>query len=221
MASKVKTLTLNSYMDKYGDDKVASLYVLNRTSKPKGNIAFNSVDEMNRSACVFIPATFIPIDLTEIVTREGLFQNKDFKRNLSSGRLVIVDNESVEAYFRGNKTAKAERARLQGMTDSADVPEVYGDGDEIDLAGGGRDSRKNIDVQIDEIEATGNDAEALDGMFVSAFIERCGETSGESDENLVSEFLQRGIDLPKEQMQYMLDNIQREAVREMIIDAMA
>lgn len=216
MSNKVKTLTLNSYMDKYGADKVASLYVVNMTSKPKGNIAFNSVDEMNRAACVFIPATFIPVDLTEIVTREGLLANKDFKRNLSVGRLVIVDNESVANYFANNKTAQAELRRIQGMTDSAEELAPVEDGSEIELIGSKKSKAKMVDA--DEIALDGK--ESMEGVFVSAFISRCGAESTDSDDTLVAEFLQRGIGLPKEDLQYMLDNITREAVREIILEAM-
>lgn len=204
--STVSKITLNAYNDRYGDNPVAPLYVLNST-KPKGNVAFNCVNDVGQPVGVMVPSTFIPVDLTEQITRDSLLKSTNFRRALSKGQLVILTNESAEDYLRTNSVAKREFARINKIVGSDLEPQS--DDEEVEISIDGTEIRK---VRFEG-------AEDGESVFVSAFIDRCADEEY-SDDQLEAEFLSRGIDLPKPDLQTLAEQITRPAIRELIIQAM-
>lgn len=208
--SRVQPITLNAYNDKYGDDSVASLYVVNRT-EPRGNVMFSAQNDMGQPVSVVIPATFIPVDLTTQATKDSLMKSTYFRRALNLRQLVIIDNESAEDYLRNNKLAQAEMKKLNKMNQliEQDLGEQEGELEEIDL-GGGSKARKPI-----------FEGENLsENHFVNAFIQRAAEDSDESDENLEREFLNKGLGLPRNELELLRANITRPAIVELIVQAL-
>ncbi|QYW05582.1 hypothetical protein pEaSNUABM25_00226 [Erwinia phage pEa_SNUABM_25] len=212
-SNKVKPITLNAYNERYKDDSVASLYVLNRT-EPRGNVAFSAVNDLGQPIAVVVPATFIPIDLTTQATKESLMKSTHFRRALNQRQLVILDNDSAENFLRSNPLAKTELrnlSRIDGLI-ASDLKEIEGSDDleEIDLGGGGG-RKKTRHFEGDNISSN---------QFVNAFISRAAEDSQESDENLEREFLNKGLSLPVEELELLRKHITRPAIVELIVQAL-
>lgn len=83
--------------------------------------------------------------------------------------------------------------------------------EEIDLsAGGGRKAQPLFE-----------DGENIsENQFVNAFVVRAAEDSNESDENLEREFLNRGLNLPKSELELLLKHVTRPAIVELIMQAL-
>lgn len=207
----VQPITLTTYNERYGRDAVAPMYVANRT-EPRGNVMFSAKDDMGQPVPVLVPATFIPIDLTQQATKESLMQSTHLRRALRMGHLVIIDTESAEEYMRSSKLAQKEMRNLNKMNAaiSAELGEESGELQAIDLGGGGR--KKEIIFEGGE--------EFSKNQFVNAFIMRAQEDSEESDDNLEREFLSRGLGLPVSELNILREHITRPAIVELIVQAL-
>lgn len=64
------------------------------------------------SDAIVIPATFIPLDLTMIVSRSQLLRDNQFRQSLHNQLLSLVDPDDCEAMFEEDEDAIRERARL-------------------------------------------------------------------------------------------------------------
>lgn len=213
-SAKVKPITLAAYNERYANDAVAPLYVLNRTN-PRGNVAFSAQNDLGQPVPVLVPATFIPIDLTTQATKESLLKSTYFRRALTTGQVVILENASAEHYLRTNAMAKKEMQNLNRLNDlvAADLGALddTAEMEEIDLsAGGGRKTQPLFE-----------DGENIsENQFVNAFVVRAAEDSNESDENLEREFLNRGLNLPKSELELLLKHVTRPAIVELIMQAL-
>lgn len=207
----VQPITLTTYNERYGKDTVAPMYVANRT-EPRGNVMFSAKDDMGQPVPVLVPATFIPIDLTQQATKESLMQSTHLRRALRMGHLVIIDTESAEEYMRSSKLAQKEMRNLNKMNAaiSAELGEESGELQAIDLGGGAR--KKEIIFEGGE--------EFSKNQFVNAFIMRAQEDSEESDDNLEREFLSRGLGLPVSELNILREHITRPAIVELIVQAL-
>lgn len=207
----VQPITLTTYNERYGKDAVAPMYVANRT-EPRGNVMFSAKDDMGQPVPVLVPATFIPIDLTQQATKESLMQSTHLRRALRMGHLVIIDTESAEEYMRSSKLAQKEMRNLNKMNAaiSAELGEESGELQAIDLGGGAR--KKEIIFEGGE--------EFSKNQFVNAFIMRAQEDSEESDDNLEREFLSRGLGLPVSELNILREHITRPAIVELIVQAL-
>lgn len=207
----VQPITLTTYNERYGKDAVAPMYVANRT-EPRGNVMFSAKDDMGQPVPVLVPATFIPIDLTQQATKESLMQSTHLRRALRMGHLVIIDTDSAEEYMRSSKLAQKEMRNLNKMNAaiSAELGEESGELQAIDLGGGAR--KKEIIFEGGE--------EFSKNQFVNAFIMRAQEDSEESDDNLEREFLSRGLGLPVSELNILREHITRPAIVELIVQAL-
>lgn len=89
------------------------------------------------SDAIVVPATFIPLDLTMIVSRNQLLSDNQFRQALHNQLLRLVDPDDCAEMFETDEGARRERARLsnymlvggvahQQQASQADV-EVFGD----------------------------------------------------------------------------------------------
>ncbi|QZE56424.1 hypothetical protein pEaSNUABM40_00230 [Erwinia phage pEa_SNUABM_40] len=208
--TQVQPITLTKYNELYGDNPVAPMYVANRT-EPRGNVMFSAKDDLGQPVAVLVPATFIPIDLTQQATKTSLMQSTHLRRALRIGQLVILETETAEEYLRTSAMAKTEMRHLNKMNASiaAELEEVDGQLAPINLAGG--NTKKQIQFE-DGDQLSSN-------QFVNAFIARAAEDSGESDDNLEREFLSRGLGLPVSELEILRANISRPAIVDLIVQA--
>lgn len=92
------------------------IFVLNKTMGiEKGRIVF-PVPKANGmgSDAVIIPGTFIPIDLTEQVSRKQLLESSEFRKCVNSRRIEIITEEEY-ARLMGQEGAKEENDRLYNV----------------------------------------------------------------------------------------------------------
>ncbi|UAW96716.1 hypothetical protein pEaSNUABM22_00229 [Erwinia phage pEa_SNUABM_22] len=209
-STKVQPITLTTYNERYGQNPVAPMYVANRTD-PRGNVMFSAQDDMGQPVPVLVPATFIPIDLTQQATKESLLKSTHLRRALQRNQLVIIDTESAENYLRTSSLAKAEMRNLNkmGSAIAADLGEEGGELAAIDLGGA---AKRNVQFE--------GGTQYSENQFVNAFIVRAAEDSEESDDNLQREFLSRGINLPVSELNILREHITRPAIVELIMQAL-
>ncbi|AWY08494.1 hypothetical protein HOT49_gp229 [Erwinia phage vB_EamM_Alexandra] len=209
-STKVQPITLTAYNEKYGNDVTAPMYVANRT-EPRGNVMFSAQDDMGQPVPVLVPATFIPIDLTQQATKESLLKSTHLRRALNRNQLVIIDTESAEHYLRTSAMAKSEMKNLNrmGSAIAADLEEHTGNLAQIDLGG---NSRRHVQFE--------GGTQYSENQFVNAFIVRAAEDSEESDDNLQREFLSRGINLPVSELQILRQHVKRPVIVDLIVQAL-
>lgn len=206
--SSVRKITLNRYNELTKDNPVAPLYVVN-VGKPRGMVAFNLTDDVGSPVAVVVPATFIPIDLTEQVTRESLLRSTQFRRLLSRDFLAIVREDSAEEYLQSS-LAKTEIKRLRKLNIASIGESSADEQEEEEIELDGRQSAK----QIFE-----SDANSKEDAFVIMFLADC-DNPEVSDEDLESQFLSTGLDLPQEHLQRLAESVTRSNVRDLILQAM-
>lgn len=212
----VKPITMNRYNDLYGSDPVAPMYVANRT-EPRGNVAFSAQNDLGQPVAVLVPATFIPVDLTTQATKESLLKSTYFRRALTQGQVVIIETESAEHYLRTSAIAKSEMRKLNKMDKliASEISALGISGDDdleaIDLTAGSSAKRSVLFEGADSLS---------ENQFVNAFITRAAEDSGESDDNLEREFLNKGLGLPVAELELLRKHVSRPAIVELIVQAL-
>jgi hypothetical protein len=101
----------------------SSVWVLNN-SNPKGNVNIMMNDGQGTSMVVQIPPTWIPIDLTTQATKSAITNSPNFRRLLSTGMLVLVDDEVAAATMAQTDAGKEGRrvySRVQDMVGALDA----------------------------------------------------------------------------------------------------
>lgn len=77
------------------------VYAINTTENvrpAKGSVSFAAHNQFGEKITIFMPNTYIPIDLAEEVQKEELLQSPDLLRMLRQGMLTLIsDNEAEEA----------------------------------------------------------------------------------------------------------------------------
>ncbi len=102
---KVKRITVDSLED----DK--SIYVYN---KSEGDYCLTIYNSDGRSELIPIPKTYIPIDVCNFANAKVIKASSNFRRAVSSGVLVLIDNDEAEAIL-NTKEASFEIERLRKL----------------------------------------------------------------------------------------------------------
>jgi hypothetical protein len=116
---------------------VNCIYVLNNTKGvERGNVVFTVPKSIGMGLDnVLIPATFIPIDLQDQVSKKQLLESSEFRRSLSTRRLRLITNEYATSLL-NEEGAEEERDRLfnetQAIMNQVQSPEDMVTGDMID-----------------------------------------------------------------------------------------
>jgi len=106
-----------SFDDLEKDPERGSVWVFNGTQQENNNqrrqlmLIVPSL-QGNTSDTIIIPRTFIPINLTEQVSKKQLVQSGDFRRAVARGLLILTDEESAKAIL-SRKDAQTEKERLK------------------------------------------------------------------------------------------------------------
>lgn len=140
------------------------------------------------SDAIVVPATFIPLDLTMIVSRHQLLSDNQFRQALHNGLLRLVHPDDCQRMFEEDDGAIRERARLsnymlvggvahQQQATQSDV-EVFGDKPGID-----NDIPTVVKSMVQRIELAHKEDElddAKEDEFISMF-----RGMGELDEEVL------------------------------------
>lgn len=93
------------------------IYVLNKTRDiERGRVVFQ-VPKANGvgSDAVIIPPTFIPLDLTEQVSRKQLLESSEFRKAVNSRRVELISESEYESLMK-DPMAGPERDRLYNQS---------------------------------------------------------------------------------------------------------
>ena len=138
--------------------KSSSVFVLNKTSgHEKGNVIISVSKKSGQGIdVVLIPSTFIPVNLTEQVSKTQLLDSSDFRSALSSRRLVLIDSDEAFKML-DTKVAQKELDKLYKdkemfRNNVADLNTIHNEIE--DTTGGMREMLSNLDggtVDGDEV----------------------------------------------------------------------
>lgn len=121
-SSKAKALNFRDLEEK----KTGAIWVLN-TSKGEGRseVMFTVAKVNGRDHdTVVIPITWLPIDLTQQVTRKQLMESSDFRKGIVQGNLTLVADETAQT-LHNSEGATEEAKRLQvKMSDFSTVQSI-------------------------------------------------------------------------------------------------
>lgn len=103
-----------------------SLYVLNLTGKvpgagSTGNINITVTNANKERVGVHIQSTWIPIDLSNYVSKQTILESSDFRRLIARGMVALVETNFAEALFESNDRARAELQRVLDVNSAVDV----------------------------------------------------------------------------------------------------
>ena len=96
--------------DKY---KNKSIWVGNTTKgSSRGQVVFRVYDRAGGSTSVNVPDTWLPIDLTEMASREQLLSSSDFRGAIRNGMLVLLkEKQAQELMAKRGATDEVQRVR--------------------------------------------------------------------------------------------------------------
>ena len=218
--AKVKPITLNAYMEQTDMNKAPSLFVINRTAQSNealGNISFNCLNDLNQHTSVTIPATGIPIDLTSQVPAENLVRSAHFKRILEKGQAKIVSTASALEYIEESPRYQEEYDRVYNLKSAEDA--------DFDRLQAGRKKDNDDEIDLDRgISKQRSHKRSIEGddvsknMFVNAFIAHCND-DGYTDKQLESEFMAKGLSLPRSELEILQQYVSRQAIRDLVVEA--
>lgn len=139
----MKQLTMR---DVIAQDKHEDIWVLNSTKgNRRGNVFFTVANATGtREDQVNVPSTFIPINLTNQVTREQLLGSSSFRKAVNHELLKVVDAKDAEAFMKEPDAAREWNSVRAQMIDS-----VAGE------AAFGMDKEQPAQVQQDAVTSAG------------------------------------------------------------------
>src|SRR5690606_7211706 len=148
--SKVR-LRLITLQAAQADTAELSLFVMNRT-KPAGNINMTVTGDDGISQTVVIPTTFIPVDMSNFVSKAALLRSTVFRRLVASGSVVLVDPNNARDAIENDPRAAREAKRLVSINaavNSTDGPGVI----EMDYSGVVSEEKRSQATAGDEEDA--------------------------------------------------------------------
>jgi hypothetical protein len=183
MSTKVKTITLAAWNEKYGSNIANGIYVVNNMAVP-AEVIFNVVGANGQPSAVSVPNTNAPLDLTAITTREAILNSHEFKRLLSMQYLVLIDNLDAERILSENselREAAAVALKNNGgkyvARSVTETFEIGGAKAQPSESLQGKMQSANLDVEdadddltaVEEILGVSEDPEATDDQVVKIF----------------------------------------------------
>lgn len=156
----MKTISLNDLMQQ---EPFEPVYVLNTTKGGDRGEVFFTVPNSNgtKEDQVRIPNTYIPVCLTDQVTRKQLLDSSSFRRAVSLGAISLISADDAEAELESSQNAN-EVARVREVMASAtitDVQEGLGESSEATPA-----LPAPVMTFVELMETYGNDDAALDNL---------------------------------------------------------
>lgn len=100
------------------DPKSDKRGTLVRKQPVAANINFTVTESNGERSTLTIPATSIPIDLSNYAQRSVILPNPHFRRLVQRGYILLVDNDEADKLFENNPRARAERDRIYGVIET-------------------------------------------------------------------------------------------------------
>lgn len=214
MSIKLRTIELATYVKETKDEVGSGLYVVNTMKRNKGKILFSCMGELGKPSTVVIPATWIPVDLTEQAQREKLIDSTEFKSLLRKGVIAIV-SETV--------TPEKKKLGFIGASEALKLPECAEEYKAVLAATGGTsvdtlqdDSALDLNSVRKGQEQGGSEREASD--LALSIISR--EMSNESEDTLVNAFRTKLSEFDEADLRYIAENATGSTLKRLAVEAL-
>lgn len=188
--AKLSLLTV-SQAEALKDD--SRLYVLNRTDNPVGNINITVVGDDGQKTTVVVFATFIPMDMSNYISKGALLRAPEFRKLVANKIIVLVDADEAEALIENSPRAKREQKRILSTS-----------GFEFD----GDDT--HVEVDLNTRETKPNAPEQNVQPFVLAIIDR---ENNEDAGDLLVELDSRSGNLTIDDVSYLMANTKQPTIK--------
>jgi len=212
---KLRNVELSTYIKETKDETGSALFIVNTMKRNKGQILFSCMGELGSPQTVKVPATWIPVDLTEQAQREKLINSTEFKALLRKGVITIVmanvSDEKAKLGFIGAEDAlKRPECRAEydsvlaatGSVATASLSEEEG----LDLDGARKSSESSMD----------HERQASD--MALSIVAR--EEGGEPEETLVNAFRTRMGEFSESDLKYIADNVTGSSLTKLALEAL-
>lgn len=170
------------------------LYVLNRTDNPVGNINITVVGDDGQKTTVVVFATFIPMDMSNYISKTALLRAPEFRKLVANKVIVLVDPDEAVALIESSPRAQREQKRILSTN-----------GFEFD----GDDTHVEVDLNSRE-KVKANAPEENVKPFVLAIIDR--ENSEDAGDLLV-ELDSRSGQLTMDDVNYLMANTKQPTIK--------
>lgn len=181
-----------------------ALYVMNKI-KPEGNINLTAKGDDGVMTTVVIPMTFIPFDMSLVISRESLLGNQAFRRMLARGDVIIVHPEDAENAISSTPSAQRELKKI--LSANQDLNGASGNESEggfVEMAGGSSpDVKKNTDM-------------AKVSPFAMGIVQRA--SAGEDSADLISDLESRSTTLELADFEFIMQGVEDAALKQFVID---
>lgn len=147
VSSKIKRSMTIAELEATGDK--GPVWVLNTmTGDMQGQLLINVPKKHgNGQDLARIPKTFIPIDLTDQVSKGQLLESSEFRKTITGGLLKLITQEYAELVLGSDEGREEKRRVLNEMNKAKTIIANAGvvgdeDDDEVDAEDAGREARK-------------------------------------------------------------------------------
>lgn len=117
--TSVQIKVLRQFRDIFEQAKdTGSLWVVNASDdkgrRPRGEIFMQLKDENGTDQAIYVPATWLPVDLLQNGTLESFEKSTNFRQYINKELLVAIDKETVKS-LQSLPAAKDERERVSAL----------------------------------------------------------------------------------------------------------
>lgn len=191
--AKLKLLTVPQ-AEQMADSR---LYVVNRTNNPLGNINITVVGDDGQKTTVVVPATFIPFDMSNYISKQALLRAPEFRKLVANKLIVLADPEESVQFIESSARAQREQKRLLSSNVNSDEGEEF----------------VTIDDNVREVKANVPELEAQ--PFILAIIDR---ENSEDAGDLITELDARSANLKLADVEYLMANTKQATIKQWAAD---
>lgn len=172
-----------------------SVYVLNSTKgKDRGDVVFTVPKASGNGGfdAVIVPATFIPMDITEQVARRQLIQSTDFRKAIARKMLTLVrDDEAEELLAEEGVDEEVERLNNLREAITTSVTKAVVEGAEV------------VDPAFDK------GAKLVEASAAPGVMQLMWELESQGDETAILNSLRSQGELERQDYEYIAEKVEK------------
>lgn len=212
---KLRNIELSTYIKETAKETGAALFIVNTMKRNKGQILFSCMGELGSPQTVKIPATWIPVDLTEQAQREKLINSTEFKALLRKGVVTIVAAEVTEEKARlGFIGAEKALRRPECQAEYEAVLKATGSEASINLA---EESGLDLDAERKGQDSSKNTEREASDLALSLVAR---EEAGEPEETLINAFRTRMAEFTEQDLRYVADKATSAGLTKLALESL-
>lgn len=199
--AQLKKLTIRQA--EVSDD--SRLFVMNTSKPQKGNINVTVTGHGGEKHTIQVPATYIPVDLSNQMEKTLILRNPNFRRIHAAGHIALVDPNDAEQFLLRPEVQR-EYQKIYGVHAVVDTSTTIGIQPENNLQG-------SMDTLEDRALAEGIDP------FIVNMLMRSNAESGETAADLITELDSRLADLDVTSVRFLADNTTNQAIKDWAVES--